>query len=131
MNLILAQCRKIEWIHLALYKTSDQQSMDLMADHYPTRKSLAQHSSEHFWEVPPLSFRAILHDITVLEVPRYTGPTFSEQALNSVLRRTPNLQRLDAHGVHMDASSLSKREAKRFAAQDKRKQRESRQVAAQ
>ncbi|KAG0037338.1 hypothetical protein BGZ82_002716 [Podila clonocystis] len=142
MDLILAQCRKIEWIHLALYNTSDQQSMDLMADHCPTHKSLALQSSEHFWELSPVSSRAILHDIIVLEVPRYEGSTFSQQALNSILRRTPNLQHLDAHGVHMDASSLiwgpvpyfpkpkSKREAKRFAAQDKRKQRESRQVAA-
>ncbi|KAF9321955.1 hypothetical protein BG003_009273 [Podila horticola] len=142
MDLILAQCHKVEWIQLTLYNASDLQCMDLKSDHCPTHTSLALRCSEYFWNVPPISSRVILHDIIVLEVPRYTSVMFSQQSLNHILRRTPNLQRLDARGVHIDASSLvwepvpyvprpeSKREAKRFRAQDKRKQRESRQIAA-
>ncbi|KAG0086459.1 hypothetical protein BGZ92_008121, partial [Podila epicladia] len=143
MGLILAHCLKIEWIHLELYNDSDWRIMDLKSDYCPTHKSLALHSSESFWRLPPLSSRAILHDITALEIPKYASTDGHPQRLNDILRRTPNLQRLDARGMIMNASSLdwehipyvpkfgSNREVKRFAAQVKREQREARQVAAQ
>ncbi|KAF9389340.1 hypothetical protein CPB97_011559 [Podila verticillata] len=143
MEMIMAQCPKIEWIHLSLCVTSDRLSMDLKTSHCPAHKFLALQCSEHFWsEQLSLSSRAILHDITVLEIPRCTSVTFRPHALNLILRRTPNLQRLDASGVHLDATQLvwepvpivpkpkSKRVAKRLAAKDKRKQREARQIAA-
>ncbi|KAG0363433.1 hypothetical protein BG005_000067 [Podila minutissima] len=143
MDLILAQCLKIEWVQLELYGTSDQLTMDLRSDHCPTHKSLALHGSEFFWSLPPLNTRAILHDITVLVIPQFPSITTRPFALNNILRYTPNLQRLDARSVHTNAWNLawapvpcvpkpkSKREVKRFAAQEKRRQREARQVAAQ
>ena len=142
MNIITAQCPKIEWIHLSLYDTSDRLSMDLKASHCPSHTFLALRCSELIWREPSLSSRAILYDTTVLEIPRCTSAHFSSQALNLILRRTPNLRQLDACGVHFDASQLvwetvpyvpkpkSKREAKKLAAKDKRELREARQIAA-
>ncbi|KAF9396416.1 hypothetical protein CPC16_002139 [Podila verticillata] len=142
MEMITAQCPKIEWIHLSLCITSDQLTMDLKTSHCQAHKFLALQCSEHFWSEPSLSSRAILHGIIVLEIPRCTSATFSSHALGLILRCTPNLQRLDASGVHFDTTQLawepvpnvpepkSKREAKQLAAKDKRKQCEARQIAA-